>query len=121
MVKSVALIFALLAVAGAAHAQADPARLHDALHLSAPQQEAWRTYQQAIAVDPQAQARAQQAQTLMPQIPTPRRLALIRAQMQADLQTFERDAAAVNAFYAALTPEQQRIFDSETATAPAQH
>jgi len=106
-----------LAIAGVAHAQS-AGRLHDALNLSPPQEQAWQAYQAAIAQDPQQKARAQQAQMLMPTLSTPRRLALIRAQMQSDMEIFNQNANAVLNFYATLSPEQQRIFDRETA-APA--
>ena len=119
MLKLLSVVTLSFAVAGAAAAQPSPGRLHDALNLSAQQEPAWRAYQTAIAQDPQQRTREQQAQMLMPTLPTPRRLALIRAQMQSDLETFERDAQAVNAFYATLSPEQQHVFDRETV-APAQ-
>ncbi len=150
MRRLLATVTLSLAVAGAAHAQPSPypqgqnpqaqyprgqptsgqssqgpssqglGRLHDALNLSPAQEEGWRAYQNAIAQNPQQRARQQEAQMLMPTLPTPRRLALIRAQMQTDMEVFEQNARAVNAFYMSLSPEQQRIFDRETA-APAQH
>jgi hypothetical protein len=95
--------------------QASTQKLHDALRLTPDQEGAWRAYQQGIAPDPQQTARERQAQMLMPTLPTPRRLALIRAQMQSDIQAFDHDSRAVEAFYAALTPDQQRTFDRETA------
>ena len=52
---------------------------------------------------------------LMPTLPTPRRLALMRAQMQSDLIAFDHDVQAVNAFYDQLSPDQQRVFDTQTA------
>jgi hypothetical protein len=113
LLSIVTLSFAL--AVSAAYAQPNPGRLHDALNLSAQQEPAWSAYQGAIAQDPQQRARAEQAQMLMPTLPTPRRLALIRAQMQSDMEVFEQNTHAVLAFYAALSPEQQRIFDRETA------
>jgi hypothetical protein len=97
---------------------ASASRLHDTLRLTPDEEGAWRAYQAGIAPDPQQAAASRQAQLLMPQLPTPRRLALLRAQMQADLAAFDRNAEAVKAFYAALTPDQQRIFDTETARRP---
>jgi hypothetical protein len=114
-----AVTLSLALVAGAAQAQQNVGRLHDALNLTPPQEEAWRSYQASIAQDPQQRARAQQAQMLMPTLSTPRRLALIRAQMQSDMEIFNQNANAVLTFYATLSPEQQRIFDRETV-APAQ-
>jgi hypothetical protein len=92
-------------------------RLHDALHLSATQETAWRDYTRAIAPDPQAQARRQAAEQLMPMVPAPRRIALMEASMERDLADFRREGAAVTAFYDQLTPDQQRTFDRETLPA----
>lgn len=113
------LLLALAVALAAAAAQAQPApsldRLHDALRLGPQQDGAWRAYQAAIAPDPQQETRIRQAQMLMPTLPTPRRLALMRAQMQSDLVAFEHDAQAVNTFYEQLSPDQQRTFDTQTA------
>src|ERR1700761_1731831 len=83
---------------GAASAQSPASQLHDALHLSAAQEPAWRSYQAAVAMNPEQMARDAQASAMLPRLPTPRRLALIRAQMRADLAAFEQNAAAVSAF-----------------------
>jgi hypothetical protein len=93
---------------------ADLIRLHDSLHLTALQEMAWRDYTRAIAPDPQAQARRQAAEQLMPMVPAPRRIALMEAAMESDLADFRREGAAVTAFYNLLTPDQQRTFDRET-------
>ncbi len=115
MLKLFPVVILSLALAGAAHAQPVTGRLHDALGLAPTQEQAWLAYQSAIADNPQQRARDQQARMLMPTLTTPRRLALIRAQMQSNIDTFDQTARAVGAFYAALSPEQQRIFDRETA------
>jgi hypothetical protein len=117
MLKLFCVVTFSLAVAGAAYAQPSAGRLHDALGLAPAQEQAWSAYQSAIADNPQQRARDQQARMLMPTLPTPRRLALIRAQMQSNLDMFEQTSRAVSAFYATLSPEQQRIFDRETAAA----
>jgi hypothetical protein len=103
------------ALPGGAQAQSQASLLHDALHLTPAQEDAWRTYQRRVGGDPQDQARSRQTQAMLPTLPTPRRLALIRAQMEADLTAFDRRAQAVTAFYAGLGPDQQRIFDRQTA------
>jgi len=118
MLKLLPAVTLGLALVGVAHAQST-SRLHDALNLNPPQEQAWQAYQAAIAQDPQQKARAQQAQMLMPTLSTPRRLALIRAQMQSDMEIFNQNANAVLSFYATLSPEQQRIFDRETAAPSA--
>lgn len=110
-----ALTLALATGAAAQQRPADTGALHDALSLSSAQEDAWRTYQTAIAPDPQAQQRHRAADMLMPQLTTPRRVALIEATAQADAADLHRQGEAVKAFYAALTPDQQRTFDRLTA------
>ncbi len=90
------------------------AALHDALRLTPAQEDAWRAYQAAIAPDPAAQARHQAAISMMASLPTPRRVDLIDAEMQQNVQTIRRQGEAVKTFYAALSPSQQKIFDRET-------
>ena len=109
----------LLAPAGAVFAQAsDAGELHAALHLSLDQESAWRTYQMALEPDPVSQSRHQSAQMMMASLPTPRRIDLLDANMQADLEVMHRQGEAAKAFYAALTPDQQKVFDRETLPPP---
>jgi|SRR5579859_579444 len=89
-------------------------RLHDDLRLSEVQEQAWRDYTTAIAPNPESVARHRATTDLLPLVPTPRRIALIEATMSEDRQDFRRQAAAVNAFYAKLTQEQQKTFDRDT-------
>jgi protein CpxP len=121
---------AALAVGGAAWAQpslpggasggsqqavsAELIRLHDDLHLSPSQEQDWRQYAIAIAPSRNVLARHQATTELLPMVPTPRRIALIEATMAQDALDFRRQGDAVTAFYARLTPEQQRTFDRET-------
>jgi protein CpxP len=115
MYRSFLLAFSVLALAGAAHAQTpDLSSLHDALHLTAAQESAWRSYTHAINPDPQAEARHRQAGLLLPTLTTPRRVDLIDAEMEDDLAVMQRQGEAVKAFYALLTPSQQRTFDHQT-------
>ena len=108
-----------LALAGAAAAQQSASsastKLHDDLRLSAGQEGAWQQYLRAIDEGGQMQGRRQAAEQLLPQIPTPRRLALMDATMSDELADFRRQRTAVEAFYNRLTPDQQRIFDQDTA------
>ncbi len=110
----IGLALALGGVAMAQDASSMMSKLHDDLHLSADQEGAWRQYEAAMSQASQAQARHQAAQQLMPQVPTPRRLALIDATMTQDLEDFHRQSQAVAAFYERLTPPQQRVFDTDT-------
>jgi protein CpxP len=102
------------AAQGAQAVSAELIRLHDDLRLSDSQEQAWRDYTAAIAPDPQTQARHRATQELLPMVPTPRRIALIEATMTQDALDFQRQGAAVKAFYGKLTLEQQRMFDQDT-------
>jgi hypothetical protein len=108
---------ALMAASAARAAEAVSAeliRLHDDLKLSEAQESAWKQYATAIAPDAQAMARRRATQALLPTVPTPRRIALIEAAMAQDALDFKRQGAAVNTFYASLSPDQQRVFDRDT-------
>jgi len=118
-----ALILGLaLAQPGVAAAQqaipAELARLHEDLRLNAGQEPAWQAYAQAITPSADADDRHRAAEELLPLEPTPRRIALLAANHAADQAEFKRQSQAVLAFYNQLTPEQQRIFDRETAPQP---
>jgi periplasmic protein CpxP/Spy len=108
-----------LVLAAAASAQqpasSNPTKLHDDLRLTSGQEGAWQQYLRALDDGGQMQARRQAAEQLMPQIPTPRRLALMDATMADELAAFRRQREAVEAFYNRLTPDQQRTFDRDTA------
>jgi protein CpxP len=119
---SVLPVLAVLAFAPAARAQGQPQgpsqslqRLHDALHLTPDQEGAWRTFEADSAPDPMEQARQRNAAEMMPTLAAPRRVDLSIAVMRADLKTLERRGEALKAFYAALTPQQQTVFDQQTA------
>jgi len=98
--------------------QAQINALHDSLHLTSAQEDGWRAYQAAIAPDPGAQARQRETARMIPGLPTPRRVDLINATVDADAAAVHRQGAAVKAFYASLTPDQQRTFDRQTAMQP---
>ena len=51
---------------------------------------------------------------MMATLPTPRRIDLINAEMQADLDLMQKQGEAVKSFYATLTPEQRLTFDRQT-------
>jgi Spy/CpxP family protein refolding chaperone len=92
----------------------DLTRLHSALHITAAQEGAWRAFVAASAPDPQQQARERSAQAMLPKLTAPQRVDLSIAAAQADLDTLRAHGEALKAFYAALTPEQQKTFDRET-------
>jgi hypothetical protein len=114
-------LFTGLAFAAAAQAQQAPNlnTLHDALHLKAGQESAWATYKASVAPSPQAQQRRRAAAMLFPTITAPRRIDLVQAEMQQDLADFHRQAEALKTFYATLSPEQQRVFDTQTLPSPS--
>jgi protein CpxP len=113
-----------LAVASGALAQTSTAaerldRLHNSLNLSAAEEPAWRDYVAAVAGNPEAAARRQATQELLPKLSTPRRIALIDATMDQDVADLHRQGAAVLTFYNRLTPDQQAIFDKVTLPSSA--
>ncbi|MEO8812442.1 MAG: Spy/CpxP family protein refolding chaperone [Caulobacteraceae bacterium] len=108
-------LVAAMLIAGAAAAQPAPSRLHDALALTPAQEAGWAAYTSSAAADAGRADRVSEARSMLPTLPTPRRLALVRAMMAADMAAFDQNARAVVAFYRGLTPEQQRIFDARTA------
>jgi hypothetical protein len=111
---------AALAFATAAYGQQplNLAALHDALHLSANQENGWSAYKASVSASPQARQRRRAAAMLFPTLTAPRRIDLVEAEMQQDLADLHRQAEALKAFYTTLTPEQQRTFDSKTLPQP---
>jgi hypothetical protein len=113
------LLCGLLAVGAA---QAQPQRqqqnpfdgLHRALNLNPQQEDGWKAFQQSYAMDPAAVARQRDAGAAMARMTAPQRVDQSIAMMHDDLQAEQRRGAALKAFYATLTPGQQRIFDQET-------
>ena len=86
------------------------AALHDKLGLSTMQEAAWKTFTDKL-------------QAAAPTVPTAAPIAATTAPERADrmvafLQTAQQRAAtraqAIKEFYAVLSPEQQKIFDSQT-------
>jgi protein CpxP len=89
-------------------------QLHGDLHLTAEQEGTWRNYTAAIMPDAQAKARREAAEQLLPQLTTPRRVALVDAISAQDEADLHRRGEIVNTFYASLSPDQQHTFDRET-------
>jgi hypothetical protein len=92
--------------------------LHDALLLNADQAGAWTAYVAALQPEPQVAASHHAADLLLPQLTTPRRIALIDATLDRETAQRLRQEAAVKAFYGGLSPGQQRLFDMNTLPAP---
>ena len=87
-------------------------KLHDALKLTANQEAAWKTYIAAIAPK-QPVGRADRVS--FKELPAPERMEKWIELSKARLQQQETRLAALKTFYATLTPEQQKIFDEQTA------
>jgi protein CpxP len=90
-------------------------RMHDDLKLTSAQEPAWQQYMAVMASGAQLQSRHMSMQRMLPQLQTPRRLALLEASMSQDLMDFRHQSEAIRAFYDALTPTQQQAFDHDTA------
>lgn len=96
----------------AEHFAARQARLHDALKLSAAQETAWTTYQNAIR--PQTPP-AHPDRAAFKAMSAPARLqAMIDLAKQHTAQ-MEQRLPALTAFYDQLTPEQKQVFDHFTS------
>jgi periplasmic protein CpxP/Spy len=110
------LCLALALPAAAMAQQTSPvlSKLHDELRLTPDQEGPWRQYAMALDDQGQMQARRKAAELLLPQLQTPRRLALMQATMADELGDFNRQSLAIDAFYGRLTPDQQRTFDRDT-------
>lgn len=113
---------ALCGVLALTTAQAQPQRqqqnpfdgLHRALNLNPQQEDSWKAFQQSYAMDPAAMARQRDAGAAMARMTAPQRVDQSIAMMRDDLQSEQRRGAALKAFYATLTLDQQRTFDRET-------
>ena len=111
-VLSLALL--ILSMAGVALAQPPIEALPAILHLQLSQHPAWRAYKDATA-EQTADAAHQASQAVeLNVMTTPQRLDALRAQLRSQAAAFERQAAATQAFYAVLSPEQRHIFDDVT-------
>ena len=89
-------------------------QLHQALHLSASQEGAWQLYRSASDIPDRAQSRRRAASNLFRTLDAPHRMDLVAAEMRQELVDLEHQSQVLKAFYAALSPEQQRVFDERT-------
>jgi hypothetical protein len=92
--------------------------LHQALRLSPAQETAWQLYRSAADVPDQAQQRRSAAAGLFRTLDAPHRMDLVEAEMRQELADLQRQSQALKAFYAALNPDQQRLFDTRTLPLP---
>jgi protein CpxP len=82
--------------------------LHDKLGLSASQEAAWNDF---IVKSKPDEHRTRPDWSELSRLSTPDRLDHMLAMMKERQQAMESHVKAVKAFYAQLTPEQQKIFD----------
>lgn len=88
------------------------AQLKSALKITASQEAAWNAYVAGTAPNPPAGAPGM-AQEDWSQLTTPQRLDKMQA-LRAERDTaMAKRIEAVKTFYAALTPEQQKVFDTQ--------
>ena len=91
------------------------------LQLTASQQDAWQSFQQAYRVDPQDVTRERDAEARMPSLNGPQRMDLAISMAEQDLAGMRQRSDALKAFYGGLSADQQHTFDRDTlAPAPQQ-
>jgi periplasmic protein CpxP/Spy len=95
-----------------AHMEKNRARLHDKLKLAPEQEAAWKVF--AEKTKPQA-PRIKAVRSELAALPAPARMDRMIALMKERESRMVDRAAAVKEFYAVLTPEQQKLFDEQTA------
>jgi Spy/CpxP family protein refolding chaperone len=87
------------------------AELHKKLNLTAEQEPAWNTFAEKMkATMPQGRPDKEE----MRKLSTPERLDKMLARMKEGEKQMETRAATIKEFYAALTPEQRKVFDEQS-------
>ena len=94
------------------------AALHLALHLNGQQETAWKAYRDEASAPIRTQERRRAAAQLFPSLSAPQRMDLVEAEMRQELLDLQNQSRALKAFYATLSPEQQRIFNARTLPPP---
>ena len=83
--------------------------MHDKLSLSPAQEAAWKTFTDKVQATSPVRPEAAPAATMT----APERADRMAAFLQTKQQQAATRAQAVKEFYAVLSPEQQKIFDSQ--------
>jgi protein CpxP len=94
------------------------AKLHDALQLTAAQEPAWAAYQAAIKPTAMGMHGDRAAWASMP---APARMEKMIAMAKQHTAAMESHLAALNTFYAQLTPAQKKVFDENTRGGRGHH
>ena len=92
------------------------AQLKHKLQITPAQESAWNTY--TTAMTPPANIRPPE-RAEFDKLTTPERIDRMRAMRSARAAEMDKRTDAAKALYAALSPEQKKVFDAETA--PRQH
>ena len=92
------------------------AQLKQKLQITPAQESAWNAY--TTAMTPAANFRPPE-RAEFDKLSTPERIDRMRAMRSARAAEMDKRADAAKALYAALSPEQKKVFDAETA--PRQH
>ena len=89
------------------------AKVHDALKLNAAQEPAWAAYQAAIKPQPRTAA-AHGDRADWKAMPAPQRMEKRLERSKQRIARMEARLAATKSLYAALSPEQQKLFDENS-------
>ncbi|MBC7453536.1 MAG: Spy/CpxP family protein refolding chaperone [Massilia sp.] len=102
------------------HAAKRQAKLHDALKLSAAQEPAWTAFQAAIKPDAAAMA-MQGDRAVWASMSAPARMEKMIDMAKQHTARMESHLAALNTFYAVLTPAQKQVFDAQAKGGRGHH
>lgn len=89
------------------------AELKQSLQLTPAQDDAWKQFNDAMR--PSAAGHPRHEPAAMEKLTTPQRLDQMQAMRKQHLDQMDKHEAATRAFYARLTPEQQKRFDAQTS------
>ncbi|MBU1359544.1 MAG: Spy/CpxP family protein refolding chaperone [Gammaproteobacteria bacterium] len=90
------------------------AALKEKLKLTPAQESAWTSFTATGKPEPRAQGQHRMDRAELAKLTTPQRLERMQARQAERNARFTQRADATRAFYAALTPEQQKTFDAES-------
>ncbi|GAB3462287.1 hypothetical protein GCM10027321_23830 [Massilia terrae] len=103
----------------AQHMKERAQKLHDALQLSAAQEPAWTTFVGAMhPAHPEAKRGEFRG---LAQLPAPQRMQKMIELSKQRTARMESRLAALNTFYATLTPQQKKVFDEQTSRGMGGH
>lgn len=94
-------------------------KLHDALQLSGAQEPAWTTFEAAMHPAHPNVKRGDFRD--FAKLPAPQRMQKAIEMSKKRTAVMEQRQAALNTFYATLTPQQQKVFDEQTSRGMGGH